>query len=742
MNQFWDISVLCVEDEKVLRTIYSKILADRFRSLDFAENGLDGFEKYQQLKPDLVLTDIKMPILNGLDMVKKIKRIDPDARIVIMSAYSESHYYIRAIENGVKSFLLKPIDNNKLFSVINDQANDILLRKSMLEEEIRRKQAEESLRRNEAILQAVSDAAEELLRGGYNAETVKIVLCKIGIATRVSRVYIFENSTINGEIYTKQVQEWVQDGINEQITNAELHNFKLSNGSHHRWVEVLSKRDLIFGHIKNFPAKERPVLEKQHIISIMVVPIFIDNEWFGFIGLDDCIYERNWSAVEGNTILAAANILGSAIQRSRTEMQLLQLNSELESRVSERTKDLELEIVERRYAEDMLRDSEEKYRSIFENSNDAILLTFQGEIQFINPKTFDLTGYYPKQVINKPLTDFIHPDFKEIVHNNHYERLQGLDNTGTYDIQIVDKSGKAKWVELKSNLIKWDDKASILTFMTDIHTRKIYEEELRQLNHNLEERVEEELSKREKQQHLLMQKSRLESLGELAAGIAHEINQPLGGISFSLDNIQYQQENDALSAEYLNQKIELIFEDIQRIRKIIQHVREFSRDDPKHHQEVNLGQVINNTLAFVNRLYLDHNIDLEIAIDNSFVYAYADAFQLEQVLLNLLSNAKFAVEKKAKNTHSQFIKQIKVQSGLVDNMIYIDIIDNGTGIKSAILNQIFDPFFTTKSAQEGTGLGLSISYGIIKDMRGEIRAESVENEYTKMRILLPQKLNS
>lgn len=742
MKQFWDISVLCVEDEKVLRTIYSKLLANRFRSLDFAENGLEGFEKYQQLKPDLILTDIKMPILNGLDMVKKIKRIDPDARIVIMSAYSESHYFIRAIENGVKSFLLKPIDNNKLFSVINDQANDILLRQSILEEEVKRKQAEESLKRNEAILQAVSDAAEVLLRGGYNSETVKIVLRKIGLATHVSRIYIFENSTIKGEIYTKHTQEWVQDGISKQIANADLQNIKLSNSPFNRWVEVLSKRDLIFGHIRNFPEEERPLLEAQEVISIMVVPIFIDNEWFGFIGLDDCKKEHNWTAVEGNTILAAANILGSAIQRSRTEMQLLQLNAELESRVRERTKDLESEIVERRYAEDMLRDSEEKYRLIFENSNDAILLTHHGYIQFINPKTFDLTGYYPKQVIGKLLTDFIHPDFKELVHNNHFKRLKAFDVDETYDIQIVDKNCKAKWVELKSNLIKWDNKASILTFMTDIHTRKIYEEELRQLNHNLEERVKEELSRREKQQHLIMQKSRLESLGELAAGIAHEINQPLGGISFSLDNIQYQLENKALNPEYLNQKIELIFDDIHRIRKIIQHVREFSRDDPKQHQEVNISQVINNTLAFVNRLYLDHNIDLEIAIDNSFVYAYADAFQLEQVLLNLLSNAKFAVEKKAKSADLQFIKQIKVRSGLADKMIFIDVIDNGTGIKSTILNQIFDPFFTTKSAQEGTGLGLSISYGIIKDMQGEIIAESVENEYTKMRILLSQKLNS
>lgn len=739
MDKYWDISVLCVEDEKVLRTIYSNLLINRVRSLNFAENGLEGFEKYQQLKPDLVITDIKMPILNGLDMVRKIKQIDADARIVIMSAYSESHYFIRAIENGVKSFLLKPFDDKKLFSVINDQVNDILLRRSVLEEEIKRKQAEESLRKNEALLQTVSDAAELLLRGGYTEETVKVILDKLGNATQVSRVYIFKNHIVEGEIFTSQTHEWVQDGITKQIGNSDLQHIKLSSPSFDRWVNTLSERGLIYGQTKNFPAAERPILEVQEIISIMVVPIFVANEWFGFIGFDDCKNVRNWTAVEGNTILTAANILGSAIQRSRTEMELLKLNAELETRVMERTKDLEEEIVERRYAEDMLRDSEEKYRLIFENSNDAILLTHQGHIQFINPKTYDLTGFYPRNVIGKILTDLIHPDYKELIHNDHYERLQGMETSKTYDVQIIDQKGEAKWVELKSNLIKWDDKPSVLTFMTDIHTRKIYEEELRQLNHNLEERVKQELSRREKQQQLILQKSRLESLGELAAGIAHEINQPLGGISFSLDNILYLKENQNLTEEYLGKKIDLIFEDIQRIRKIIQHVREFSRDDPKQHNKVSISQVINNALAFVNRLYIDHDIDLEVAIDTNVSYVNADAFQLEQVMLNLLSNAKFAIEKKAKIAGSSFRKQIKVRTGLVAEMIYIDITDNGTGIKSTILNHIFDPFFTTKSSQGGTGLGLSISYGIIKDMRGEILAESVENEFTKMRILLPKK---
>jgi PAS domain S-box-containing protein len=736
----WDISVLIVEDEKILRTIYHKLLKDSVRKLDFAENGMEGFDMYQKLEPDLVITDIKMPLMNGLDMVRKIKRGNPDARIVIMSAYNESHYFLRAIENGVQNFLLKPLDNNKLIRVVNDQAQEILLRKNLLEEEKKRKQAEQALRRNEGILQAVSDAAEVLLSEGYNDFSVQKVLEKLGLATQVSRVYIFENYEKHEKLFAKQKFEWVDKKTLPQIDNEELQEVDISGKGFKRWADTLSKRKLIYGFIDDFPAEEQEVLKPQQIVSVMAVPIFVKEKWFGFIGFDDCEYKRIWTVVESNSLIAAANIIGAAINRSKIELELLELNAQLEMRVMERTRDLESEVNERRYTEDLLRESEEKYRLIFENANDAIFLTANGRIQFINPKAYELTGYFPKHVIGKIFTDFIHPDYREQVLEKHFKRLKGEDFPESYDIQIIDAKGNFKWVELKSNLINWDDSPAVLTFMTDIHTRKLFESELKQLNQNLEVRVNEELKKREKQQELILQKSRLESLGELSAGIAHEINQPLGGISLSLDNLLYERMNKTLSEDYLQQKIELMFQDIERIRKIIDHVRAFSRDKPTVFERVNIGQVINNTLSFVNRLYIDHGIDLQIAINTKHNHTWGDAFQLEQVLLNLLSNAKYAVDKKAEKQKDRYQKKIAVRSYIQGNNIAIEVSDNGTGIPKANLMNIFNPFFTTKKADEGTGLGLSISYGIIREMKGEIQAESIENEFTKIIILLPEHL--
>jgi signal transduction histidine kinase len=111
---------------------------------------------------------------------------------------------------------------------------------------------------------------------------------------------------------------------------------------------------------------------------------------------------------------------------------------------------------------------------------------------------------------------------------------------------------------------------------------------------------------------------------------------------------------------------------------------------------------------------------------------------MEQVILNILSNARFAVEKKALTAGAEFSKQIKIRSWGADGHLKLEIEDNGIGIDKDHLERIFDPFFSTKKDEDGTGLGLSISYGIVKEMAGNIEAQSIKNEYTRLTISLPE----
>ena len=260
-----------------------------------------------------------------------------------------------------------------------------------------------------------------------------------------------------------------------------------------------------------------------------------------------------------------------------------------------------------------------------------------------------ITGFLPKESISKPFTQFVHPDYQEVVYQNHLGRLKGEEVTERYDIQAYTKSGEPKWFELKSALIQWENQDAVLTFITDITERKKNAAELRELNLRLENRVKEELKKTEEQQQLLIQKSKLESLGKLAAGIAHEINQPLGAISLLLDNIQYKSDKGDLDKEYLDKKLKKSFEDIDRIRMIIDHIRAFSRDQDKaEFVKVDVNMVIHDALSMIKHQYIKQNISFELKLDLKKAFIFGNPYKLEQVLLNLFSNANYALNEKEK----------------------------------------------------------------------------------------------
>ncbi len=741
MEKF-NISVLFVDDEKILRTVYHRLIGDWVNVVYLAENGFDGLEMYQKYHPDLVITDIKMPIMNGLDMTLKIRAINPKARVIVLSAFSEANYLIRAIEVGIKNFLLKPVDNTKLHSAIHEQAREIDFEYKLLDEERKRISAERELKHNEQILQAVSETAEQLLTYGFDQQSIRFSLQCLGNAAQVSRVYIFENYNENGESFSRQTNEWVANGIEAQLDNTILLAVPHSDSSFSRWASELSQHNNVYGLIKDFPIDERNLLEPQNIVSVIAIPIFVRNEWYGFIGFDDCFQERIWSASEISTLTTAANLLGATIYRTKIEKQLLQLNNELEERVQQRTQKLQEEIQERKMAELLLRQSEEKYRTIFENANDAIFLSIDAQIHLINPRFFELTGYYPNQLIGKSFLDLVHPDFRDMVINNYKNRMLQESTMQSYDIQILTSRNETKWVEIKSSQLIWEGNPGLLSFLTDIQDRKTFESELRLLNVNLEARVVEELKHREKQQELFLHKSKLESLGELSAGMAHEINQPLGGLSMSLENILDDLSANQLSTDYLKTKISLMFTDIERIKKIIDHVRIFSRDQQNEDQQpFSVSEVINGSLLLVNRLFINNQIDLKVSIRNNNQHVLGNPYRLEQVLLNVLSNSRHAVDQKKSQTTGNFIKVISLESYTLSDMHVIEIEDNGIGIPEHILGNIFDPFFTTKNANDGTGLGLSISYGIIRDMDGSIEVVSEQDVCTKVTIKLPIRHN-
>jgi PAS domain S-box-containing protein len=671
-------------------------------------------------------------------MIREIREKNNDTRILITTAHDAKENFLNAIKYRVRGYLIKPIDHDEFTSQIKILGKEIRFEKSMEEQLKLRNEAETALQQSDAILKAVNYASELFFKYNYTTQSIADVLKRLGEATDVSRVYIFENfEDKKKQIMTSLLFDWAAPEIKDDIDGNILKEIYYKDGFS-RWVKTLRQGKPIYGNVESFPKSEKRLLGKLGLVSIVIMPIFVNNSWWGFIGLDECCKPRNWTEGELNALGTAADIIGAAIHRKRVDVELLKFNNELESRIQERTKDLIKEISDRKKIEELLRESEEKYRQIFENANDGILLTVDGIVRFINPKIYEMTGYLPKEIIGQPFSNFMHMDYRELIMENHMKRLRGEDVPDRYDIKFIDKKDRLNWFEIKSTVITWEGETAVLTFVSDISARKKTDEELKKLNRNLEQRVQEELLKIREQQEMLIQKSKLESLGELAAGIAHEINQPLGSISMSLDNLQIKLQSGEITEEYTKRKMDSVFRDIERIRNIIEHVRIFSRDQQDAVIEpVSISEVVHNALSLISRQYDNIGIDLQIKYSSRNDTTLGNKYKLEQVVLNLLSNARHAVIEKDKSEISSYKKTIKITTFANRKSCGLIIHDNGTGIPESILGNIFDPFFTTKQEEMGTGLGLSIIYGIIKEMKGDIQASSSEGKYTRLVVTLP-----
>lgn len=197
----------------------------------------------------------------------------------------------------------------------------------------------EALRR-EAILEAVSFAAEQFLQAPRWEDAIHRVLARLGQATAVSRVYLFENHVAaDGTLLTSQRYEWVAPGITSQLDNPILQNYPYVEGGFERWVKVLGAGQVLYGQVREFPPAEQEILAAQCILSLAVVPIFIQNEWWGFIGFDDCLEEREWHPAELQALCTAANTLGAAIWRQRME-ETLRRRADEWAALHETTRDL------------------------------------------------------------------------------------------------------------------------------------------------------------------------------------------------------------------------------------------------------------------------------------------------------------------------------------------------------------------------------------------------------------------
>ncbi len=540
LEQFARLYALCIDRCNALQALRrnEELFRAQYRSIP-----LPTFT-WQYRDGDFFLLDLNDAAMEGtvglgpVILGKRIQDIIPDqpAPLALLERCHATQGPVSQEMRVVHPFLERKLILN--FSCAFIQPDLVLMH---AEDITRRKCVEEALRRREAIMEAVARTAAYFLHAvPWEQQTNQAMEC-LGIATQVSRVYVFENHRdAEGVLFTSQRFEWVAEDAKPEIDNPRLQNFAYDAQGAGRIRRILEAGNALYGNVSLFPAEEQAFLTPQGILSIVLVPVFVGREWWGFIGFDDCRQERTWSHAEIDALQAAAAIIGVAIQRRRAELLIAE------------------------------------------------------------------------------------------------QRLK------------------------------------------------------------------------------MIASARLSSLGVLAAGVAHEVNNPLAVISLATEQVENQVQAGLSDLNKMRNAATKIRRNIKRIERIVQGLRSLSRDDTDAPLErKNLQEIVQAPLDLCRSRYGRDGVSILFRANRGGILLECRPTQIAQVIMNLLNNAHDAVM-------DQAIRWIRIEMDDLGEMAEVRITDSGPGVPQNIRERIFDPFFTTKDIGKGTGIGLSIAKAIAENHRGEL----------------------
>jgi PAS domain S-box-containing protein len=391
---------------------------------------------------DVIISDYRMPRFGAPEALEMARRADPDVPFVVVSGKVGEAAAVEAMKAGAHDYVMK--DNlARLCATVARGLEEA-------EERRRRRRAETELRRRDAILEAVGFAAERFLGSAASwEESIDAVLEHLGVATEASRVYIFENHVgEDGMLSATQRYEWVAPGVSAQIDNPGLRAIPYRAAGFVRWEKVLRRGELVYGHTRDFPESEQPELRGEDILSIVIVPIFVEGQWWGFVGFDESYTEREWFAAEMDALKAAASTLGAALQRQ--------------------------------VMEEELRAGEARYRAVIEQATDGIYLLDADSRRVLesNPSYQKMLGYTAEELRGMEVYDFVaHP--RENV-DSTIQRTLLRRRRFVGERRYRRKDGTLLDVEVGVSVISLEGRDVICTIVRDVTERKENEEKLRQ----------------------------------------------------------------------------------------------------------------------------------------------------------------------------------------------------------------------------------------------------------------------
>lgn len=355
--------------------------------------------------------------------------------------------------------------------------------------------------------------------------------------------------------------------------------------------------------------------------------------------------------------------------------------------------EMSINITEQKQLQEKLSKSEKKYYSIFNNIPNPVFVLDKETLDIIdcNQSVTSVYGYHRRDVIGRSFLYLFQDD-------TPHRFIPLLKTKPTLNrIKHKSKNGNVLYVNIRLSPSEYHDSKVLLVTTSDITQRLETERQL-------------------------IQASKLATLGEMASGVAHELNQPLSVIKTAGSFLKRKAaKNEPIDETVKMTLLEKIDNNIDRAVKIIEHMRQFSRKPELGTETVDVNGVIQNAFDIFKQQLKVRGIGVSTDLGRNIPPITGDANRLEQVFINLLLNARDAIEAKWEGREAPpHEKHIFVKTRFENSWVVVEVSDTGTGLSNDVLDKIFEPFFTTKEVGKGTGLGLSISYNIVKECGGSI----------------------
>jgi len=372
---------------------------------------------------------------------------------------------------------------------------------------------------------------------------------------------------------------------------------------------------------------------------------------------------------------------------------------------------INIDITPRKRLERQLRAAHDFLRNLIESSVDGIIASdTKGNVILFNKMAEELTGYQADEVIGKKhITELYPPGVAhEVMQMLRSSDYGGEGRLTGYQVSVLDKNGETIPIQLAASIIYEEgEEVATVGFFYDLRAKLAMEKNLRDT------------------QLQLLQSEKLRALGEMAAGVAHEINNPLGGILIYSNLLK----DDIPPDDARRDDLEQISREALRCKEIVKSLLEFAHQTSPSREPVDINQIIRDGLHFFERQALFHNIEVVKRLEADLPKVYGNPGQIKQVVMNVMVNAAEAMDGQG---------MITITTRPEDSeRIAMEFTDEGPGITDDVLPKIFEPFFTTKGVGKGTGLGLSLCYGIVKEHEGDIHVDTRLGRGTIFRIVLP-----